>query len=301
MSISCEFDYAKPDTLRDALGLLARHAPHGAVPLAGGTDLVAWLRDGAVSPGFLVDIKELAELRGIRRKAGHLWLGANTTFAEIMASPLVRRHAPILAEAAGMVASVGVRNRATIGGNICSAVPCCDSGPALLVYDAVIHVATLGGARRIPIRKWFLNPRQTALTQGALVTGISLPVAKHAGAFAKLKRYRGEDLAQASVAVRVDARGDWRVAYGSVAATPIRGPKVERLLRGDLKPSSARRKEAAAVAETEVAPITDIRGSQIYRRLMVGVMLRRAVHLAAARRAGRGPAYGTNILEEDAP
>ena len=140
--ISCEFDYAKPDTLRDALGLLARHAPHGAVPLAGGTDLVAWLRDGAVSPGFLVDIKELAELRGIRRKAGHLWLGANTTFAEIMASPLVRRHAPILAEAAGMVASVGVRNHDRREYLLrCSLLRAGRRAGA----DAVIHVATLAG------------------------------------------------------------------------------------------------------------------------------------------------------------
>ena len=300
MSIACEFDYAKPASLKEALALLVRPAPGGTVPLAGGTDLVAWLRDGAVSPGGLVDLKGLGELRGIRRKAGKLWLGANTTFAEIIESPLVRRHAPILAEAAGMVASVGVRNRATVGGNICSAVPCCDSGPALLVHEAKIHVATRRGAKSIPATKWFLGPRRTALAKGEIVTGFSLPLARHAGAFAKLKRYRGEDLAQASVAVRVDAQGVWRVAYGSVAPTPIRGPKVERLLRGEKKPDAVLLKKAVALAEAEVAPITDIRSSQVYRRLMVGVMLKRAVRLAAARLAGRGADYGINILEEDA-
>ena len=103
------------------------------------------------------------------------------------------------------------------------------------------------------------------------------------------------------MAVRVDAKGVWQVAYGSVAPTPIRGPKVERLLRGERKPSAALLKRAAALAETEVAPITDIRSSQIYRRLMVGVMLKRAVRLAAQRLAGRGAACGINILEEDAP
>ena len=149
--------------------------------------------------------------------------------------------------------------------------------------------------------RWFLGPRRTALARGGIVLGFSLPLAKHAGAFAKLKRYRGEDLAQASVAVRVDVRGAWRVAYGSVAPTPIRGPRVERLLRGVKKPGAALLKQAAALAEAEVAPITDIRGSQVYRRLMVGVMLRRAVRLAAARLAGRGPDYGINILEETAP
>ncbi len=300
MSIACEFDYAKAASLKEALGLLGRRTPGGAVPLAGGTDLVAWLRDGAVQPGHLVDIKGLDELRGIRLKAGALWIGANTPFAEIIEAPLVRRHAPVLAEAAGMVASVGIRNRATLGGNLCSAVPCCDSGPALLVYGATLHVATLRGTKKIPAAKWFVGPRRTALASGGILTGVSIPVAKHAGAFAKLKRYRGEDLAQASVAVRVEAKGVWQVAYGSVAPTPIRGPKVERLLKGVAKPDAALLAKAAALAEAEVAPITDIRGSQVYRRLMVGVMLKRAVRLAVRRWAGRGPAYGMNILEEDA-
>jgi CO/xanthine dehydrogenase FAD-binding subunit len=301
MSISTVFEYTKPGTLAEALRMLARPITGGAVALAGGTDLVAWLRDGAVNPGGLVDLKGLRELRGVQVKAGRLWLGANTTFAEIMASPLVRRHAPLLVESSGMVASAGVRNRATIGGNICSAVPCCDSGPALLVYDARIHVATRRGTQAIPAVKWFLGPRRTALAKGGIVTGLSIPLGRHAGAFAKLKRYRGEDLAQASVAVRVDARGSWRVAYGSVAPTPIRGPKVERLLQGERNPNANLLKKAAALADGEVAPITDIRGSLHYRRLMVGVMLRRAIRLAAARAAGRGPDYGLNILEEELP
>ena len=300
MSIACEFDYAKPSGVKEALRLLARRVPGGAVPLAGGSDLVAWLRDGAVAPGLLVDVKGLDELRGIRFKAGKLWLGAGTTFAEIIESPLVRKHAPILAEAAGMVASVGVRNRATVGGNVCSAVPCCDSGPALLVYGATFEVVTPRGKKSIPASKWFLGPRKTALSAGGLLTGISIPSAKHAGAFAKLKRYRGEDLAQASVAVRVDARGGWQMAYGSVAPTPIRGAKVERLLKGVKAPDAALLKKAAAAAEAEVAPITDIRASDVYRRMMVGVMLKRAVKLAVRRMAGRGPAYGINILEEEA-
>ena len=301
MSMACEFEYAKAAHLGEALRLLARKVPGGAVPLAGGTDLVAWLRDGTAHPGALVDIKGVAELHGIRLRGGQLWIGAATTFAEIMESPEVRRHAPILVEASGMVASVGVRNRATLGGNVCSAVPCCDSGPALLVYEATIHVATVRGEKCIPATKWFLGPRKTALAKGGIVTGISIPVAKHAGAFAKLKRYRGEDLAQASVAARVDAKGVWRMAYGSVAPTPIRGPQVEALLGRCKTPADELLARASALAEAEVAPITDIRSSQIYRRLMVGVMVARVARLAGERLAGRGPDYGINAMEEDAP
>ncbi len=301
MSIACEFEYAKPSRLAEALRALGRRVPGGAVPLAGGTDLVAWLRDGVVAPGALIDLKGIDDLRGIRKKGNRLWIGACTPFAEIMESPLVRRAAPILVEAAGMVASVGVRNRATIGGNLCSAVPCCDSGPALLTYGATLHMATARGTKSIAAGRWFLGPRKTALGKGGILAGISIPMARHAGAFAKLKRYRGEDLAQASVAVRVDARHHWQVAYGSVAPTPIRGPRVERLLKGVKSPDAALLEKAAAVAEQEVAPITDIRGSAAYRRLMVGVMLKRAIRLAARRAAGRGPDYGLNILEEDLP
>ena len=300
MSIAHEFEYAKPASLKETLAWLARPVPGGAVALAGGTDLVAWLRDGAVSPGRLVDLKGLEELRGIGLRNGKLWIGAAVPFAEIIESPLVRKHAPLLVESSGLVASVGVRNRATIGGNVCSAVPCCDSGPGLLVHEAVVHVATARGPRKIPMKKWFLGPRRTALAKGSIVLGFSLPLGRHAAAFAKLKRYRGEDLAQASVGVRVDAKGIWRVAYGSVAPTPIRGPKVERLLKGVKKPDAALLKKAAALAEAEIAPITDIRSSDVYRRLMVGVMLKRAVRLAAERLAGRGSAYGINVMEEDA-
>ena len=93
VSIAHEFDYVKARTIKEALQLLAQP---GAVPLAGGTDLVAWLRDGAVSPACLVDIKALRELRGLRVQKGQLWIGANTTFAEIIESPLVQKHAPLL-------------------------------------------------------------------------------------------------------------------------------------------------------------------------------------------------------------
>ena len=300
MTIACTFGYSKPQTVEEALRLLARRVGGGIMPLAGGTDLVAWLRDGAVSPGHLVDIKSLKELHGIRLVKGGLWLGACTTFSELAESPLVRRHAPILTEAAGMVASVGIRNRATVAGNICSAVPCCDSGPVLLVYDAQLHLATRQGPRTMPIARWFKGPRATALPKGAILVGISIPTGRHAGAFAKLKRYRGEDLAQASVAVRVDSRGNWQVAYGSVAPTPLRGPKVEKLLKGRKQPEADLIEQAVKIGDTEIAPITDIRGSEVYRRMMVGVMLRRTIALAARRLAGEGPDYGINILEEEA-
>ena len=143
-----------------------------------------------------------------------------------------------------------------------------------------------------------MGPRRTALPAGAVVTGLKIPMGRHAGAFAKLKRYRGEDLAQASVAVRVDAKGTWRVAYGSVAPTPIRGPKAERVLKGTKTLDEGILERVAEAAMGEVAPITDIRSSAEYRRRMIGVMTKRACAAALARLKGKGPAYGLNVAEE---
>lgn len=297
MSIACEFEYEKPGTLKEALALLGKK---GAFALAGGTDLVAWMRDGAVKPSVVVDVKGLKELQGIEERKGAIRIGAAVPLSEVMESPVVRAWAPELAEAASMMASVGVRNRGTVAGNICSAVPCCDCGPALLVLGADIETAGTDGKKRIPIGKWFLGPRKTALPAGALVTGILIPKQEHAGAFAKLKRYRGEDLAQASAAVWVAKGGTWRVALGSVGPTPLRSKGAEAVLAGTEAPGDELLAAAGAAAEKDAAPITDIRGSQVYRRLMVGVLAKRAAETAAARLAGKGPELGFNAMEEEA-
>lgn len=298
MSIACEFGYVKPTSIREASKWLSKRGQK-VMALAGGSDLVAWLRDGVVQPDVLVDIKGIPGLGGIQLKGAKLWIGSLTTYGEILESDLIVSSAPVFHEAASVLASVGVRNRATLAGNVCSAVPCCDGGPALLVYDAVVLVEGQKGKRRIPMDEWFLGPRKTALKPGELVTGFQMAPKKHGGAFAKLKRYRGEDLAQASVAVTVTENGKWKVAYGSVAPTPIRGPKVEAILKGNVNPDDAVLAKAAAAAMEEVAPITDIRSSKEYRRLMIGVMVRRAARLAARRLAGEKIPYGTNAMEED--
>ena len=299
MSIACEFEYLKPRSWQAALEARGKE---GAWALAGGSDLIAWLRDGAVCPKTVVDLKGLDGMTGIEKAGGALRLAGGTTFAEVLESETAKKVAPVLWEAAGMVASVGVRNRATVAGNVCSAVPCCDAGPALLVHGAVMEIRTKGGKKEIPIEQWFKGPRKTALPKGAIVAGIRIPAGggKQGGAFAKLKRYRGEDLAQASVAARVDGRGNWRIALGSVGPVPYLAEKTAAVLKGCKAPDEKLLAKAAAVAEEEARPITDIRSSETYRRLMVGVMVKRAAALAAKRLAGEGPEYGMNCMEEEA-
>jgi len=298
MPIAHEFEYARPATLDEAVSLLAERG-EGARVLAGGTDLVGWLRDELVAPELLVDIKGVPGLRGIDCDKEALRIGALATFTDVLESDCVRKCAPILHETAKTVASVGIRNRATLVGNICSAVPSCDTGPPLLVLEARVRVVGPGGERTIPIDEWFEGPKRTTLGASEIVTGISfaLPPKEHGGAYVKLGRYRGEDLAQASVAVMALPGDAYRVAFGAVGPTPLRAPGIEKALEG--KPLDARTVAAAkALVPDETSPIGDIRASLEYRVHMLPVMLDRGLRAAAARRDGRGPAYGTALIEE---
>jgi len=176
-------------------------------------------------------------------------------------------------------------------------VPCCDSGAVLLVYEAAVLVVGPAGKRKVPLRDWFLGPRKTVLKRGEIATGVAVPLPKkkHAACFVKLRRYEGEDLAQASVTVLALAGNRYRISFGSVAPRPIRGEKIEALLEGHAL-SEGLLQEAVQLARQEIAPITDIRATKEYRTHMVGVMLERGLRAATARLAGTGPAYGTSLI-----
>jgi len=319
MTIAQTFEYHKPATLDGALDLLGRYGPKGFL-LAGGTDLVGWMRDDAVSPDAVIDLKGIPGLDDIAIKDGALHIGALVTFNQLLDSPEASRHAPLFGEMCQVVASHGVRNRATLVGNICSAVPCCDTGPVLLVYGASIHLRSSAGERVVAAQDWFQGNKRTSRQPGEIATHlvVPLPRERHAGCFVKLRRYKGEDLAQASLAVvaverprpgsagadRADstehelggAEGyQWRIAFGSVAPTPVRAREVEEMLNG--KPLDAALLERAIKhIPEETAPITDVRATRRYRAHMLGVMLERGLQAAAARLAGTGPAYGVEVL-----
>jgi carbon-monoxide dehydrogenase medium subunit len=296
MTIAQVFDYQRPQTLDEALKILADHQGDVQV-LAGGTDLVAWLRDEAIAPDLLVDIKEIEDLAGIIDEGDAVAIGSLVTFADLIDSELVATRLPLISEMSATVASTGIRHRATLVGNICSAVPSCDSGPPLLVYGAVVHTIGSAGSRPVPIDEWFLGPRRTALGPGEIVTKVVVPVPPggHGASYVRLSRYEGEDLAQASVAVLAPPDHRFRVAFGAVAATPVRGRRIETLLEGAALDPTLVAQAMELVAE-EISPITDIRASAEYRLRMSEVMLQRGLLAAVERLEGNGPSYGTNLM-----
>lgn len=295
MTIVTDFKYFKPQDLEETTALLSTHK--NAALLAGGTDLVGNLKAGLVSVGALIDIKGLATLNGIGFGDQTLKIGALVTFSELIESAVIREHFPLIGEMARTVGSVAIRNRATMVGNICSAVPCMDSGPVLMVYEAGINVRGPAGERTIPAADWFKDSRKTALGPAELVTAITItpPAAKHAGCFVKLGRYRGEDLAQASVAVLALENHQYRLSFGSVAPVPIRARSIEALLAGH-PPDPGLINAAQEQIPRQIAPITDVRASKEYRLHMVKIMFERAIRAAAARLSGRGPTYGTALI-----
>ena len=281
------FTYARPHSLVEAVGLLEAHGPDARV-LAGGTDLIVRLRDGSATPTVVIDIKRIAELRpGIREADGRVVIGATTVMTDVAASPLVRRHFPALAEAAAVVGSVQIRNRATLAGNICNASPAADTAPPLLVHGASVVAEGPGGTRRIPVDELFVRSGVTTLARGELVTAIELPVPAQriASVHVRRTRRRGHDLASVTLTCGVDAAGITRIAYGSV------GPRVLLMIdeSGVLADPAATDEAKAPFLEAMFAAASpsprSMRAGPEYRLAMLRVLGRRALAKAIQRLA----------------
>jgi carbon-monoxide dehydrogenase medium subunit len=294
--IPCEFEYHKPKSLPEAMKILSRNGKNASV-LAGGTDLLVWMKEGLRAPSAVVDVKGIRELHSLEVSDGSLLAGACVTFTELLESAVVREQLPLLWECSRTVASAGVRNRATLAGNICSAVPCLDSAPALLAYEASVLVEGPVARRQIPVTRWFLGVKQTAIRAGEIVSGVRIPLPgrKNGTCYVKLGRYRGEDLAQVGVGVLVLEGCEYRIAFCAVAPAPARATRIERLLNGQELSDSLIQQAQNLVVE-EIHPISDIRASKEYRTHMARVMLDRGLRAAIARMGSGGPALGESVI-----
>jgi carbon-monoxide dehydrogenase medium subunit len=277
-----EFTYLTPTTLDEAIRLLAEHGREARV-LAGGTDLLLRMRTGQWRPRCVVNIKKIPGLVGIGFDPGSgLRLGAMVTAAELVRSEVVQAHYPALAQGAAVMASVQIRNLATVGGNLCNAAPSADLAPPLIALGGSAVIAGPEGQRRVPLDEFFLGPGQTILAPDELLVAITLPFPRPGSAAVYLKNSprQAMDIAVVGVAVamsRLDERcEDVCLVLGAVAPTPLRARRAEALLRRE-EITTERIAEAARTAAQEAQPIDDVRGSAWYRRQMVEVLTRRAL------------------------
>jgi len=281
------FEYARPATLAEAWALLEAHGPAARL-LAGGTDLIIRLRDGTLTPAVVVDLKRIAELRpAIHEDRGTVTISAGTVMSDVASNPLVARCFPALVEAAAVVGSVQIRNRATLAGNVCNASPAADTAPPLLVYGAEVVAAGPAGFRRIPVADFFVRSGVTTLAPGELVSAIELPVPKRrmGAAHVRRTRRRGHDLASVTLCCGVDEAGVTRLAYGSVGPRPVLVVDESGVLADPAAPDDAK----AAIFEQMFAGASpsprSMRASPEYRLAMLPVLGARALRIAVDRLA----------------
>ncbi|MDI7261315.1 MAG: xanthine dehydrogenase family protein subunit M [Thermodesulfobacteriota bacterium] len=293
------FNYQKVFSLQEALDAASETV---SVFLAGGTDLLVQIKEGKRRPQCVIDLKGIREMDGLRISGDEFSIGALTSIRALETSPSALEKVPLLSQAAAKLGSVQVRNRATIGGNLCNASPSAETAPALLALDAQALICGKTGTRTVDLGNFFLGPGMTALRDGEVLTHLKIPLSRNrqGSVYYKLSTRNAMDLAFVGVAVLLELEGNGqirkaRIALGAVAPTPIRAPSAEKILEGrafDLKAS----REAAEMAAQSCQPISDQRASAEYRREMVRELCQQGL-LAAYRQANSltrspGPSSG---------
>ena len=258
---------------------------HSGVYLAGGTDILLGIKSGQIQSPVVVDLKGISGLTGISSDQNGLYIGALTTVREIETSSVIQEKAPILALAASKLGSVQVRNRATIGGNLCNAAPSAELAPALLCLKAKVEITGLHGSREVALEQFFTGPRQTVIQKGELLSRITFPQFEDnsGGVYYKLSVRKAMDIAFVGVAVCLEVSDekvlDARIGLGAVAPVPMRAITAEAVLKG-FELTADRVERAAKAAAAACQPISDLRASAEYRREMVHNLVARGVQEA---------------------
>ncbi len=283
------FNYHRPKSVQEAVGLLARLGDDGRA-LAGGHSLIPMMKLRLATPANLVDLAGIADLKGVRNDGNDIVIGAMTTQHELIGSDLLTAQVPILREASLQIADPQVRYLGTLGGNVANGDPGNDMPAVMMCLGATYQVMGKNRERRIAAREFYQGAYFTALEPGDVLTAVRIPMPPpgHGYAYEKLKRKIG-DYATAAAAVMLIMR-DGKVAGCSigltnVAETPLWAGEAAKILVGSAL-DAATIKRAVAAAEAITTPAEDARGPAIYRTKMAGVMLSRA--LARAKSLARG-------------
>jgi len=279
-----KFEYFEPKTVKEACSLHLQYKDKARF-MAGGTDVVTKMKRRDITPQYIIGLKAIPHLNYIEHDGAQgLRIGALTALDEIETSPLVRDRFSILAEAINLMASPSIRSLATIGGNLCNAVPSADSAPPLIVMGARVKLVNPIRERVVPLEEFFVGPGETVLDDDEMMVEIQAPdlPAHSGGVYIKHTLRRHLDLAMVGVAVMVtlDKAGevcqDIKIALGAVSPTPIRAGEAEGMLKGKKFDEKLIGQAAQAAAEI-CCPISDIRSSEWYRKDMVKVLTGRAV------------------------
>jgi carbon-monoxide dehydrogenase medium subunit len=286
------FEYLEPTTVAEACALLKQHSGEAKV-FAGGSHLTILMKQGLYQPKALVNIKRIPELKGIRfDSTDGLIVGALVTHRELEMSALVKEKFPVLCQAEREVANIRVRNMGTVGGNLASGEPLTDLSQIFISLDGKARITGPNGQRTIDIENLFVDFYTTSLAEDELLTQVVIPPlpARSGIDYIRFSSSSVVDKPSAGVAVRLtletgsDTLNAARIVLGCVGATPVRARKAEALITGKkLTPELA--EEAGAMASRECSPTSDLRGSEEYKRAIVGTLVKRAARGAYERAA----------------
>lgn len=288
-----DFDYCAPDNLEELLALKSTHAGESSL-LAGGTDLIVFMRGGRKRPALVIDGKHIPELTELKLEDSRLILGAAVSCRRIYEHHQVARNYPALAESTALIGGMQIQGRATVGGNLCNSAPSADTVPTLIVYGATAHVSGTGGNREVPVEEFCLAPGKNCLGDNEILVKLTLPLPPaHSGA--KFLRFipRNEmDIAvvNAAVYIELDASGNTfkaaRIAIGAVAPIPLLVEEAGAALVGRAVGEDAIAL-AAKIARAAAKPIADMRGTVEHRLQLVEVLTARVLRAAVERAKGR--------------
>lgn len=279
-----DFRYYRPKDLPDLLNAKLELGGRGVL-LAGGSNVMVYIKEKSLREGTLLDIASLEALKGIASVNGSIEIGAAETMAALAVSPRIEKKLPLLHECVKIFANPLVRNRATLGGNLADASPIGDTIPPLLCLKAGLVLARRGGSRTVPIEEFFTGPGKNVLEPDEVLVKVQIPVPrKGTGAFLKLGLRKGTSCSVTSVALWLRVRNgkvdEIRIACGGVAPTPRRARQAEAAFLGQALDRQRIGELAQAVME-DLSPISDVRGSAEYRRLVTAQLLAKAVRRAA--------------------
>jgi CO/xanthine dehydrogenase FAD-binding subunit len=286
----CRFDYYAPETIEEACSLAAKTGK-GAMFMAGGTDLLIKIKRKLLSPKAVIDIKKIKGLDKITfdKKKG-LTIGPSATLTAIENHPVIKEVYPAIADAAHATANVQIRNMASVAGNLCNAAPSAENAPLLMAMGATVTLVSEAGTRVVPLDEFFTGPGKTIMKLGELVTSINVPVPpKGSGTSYQHISARGKvDISAVNVGAMLIMKGDTcedaRIFLGAVAPTPIMAKNAQKVITGK-KITEEVLQTAGVEASKECKPITDMRATKEYRKLMVAVLTGRAIDESRRRAA----------------
>lgn len=275
------FSYVRPTTVEDALGAYAGSGEDASY-IAGGQSLVPALAMRLQAPALLVDISRIESMKGIALEDGWLRIGALTRHFETLGDPLIRKHAPLLSEAAPYVAHPAIRNKGTLGGSVALADPASEFPAMMLALGAEMEIAGPSGTRRVPADDFFIDLYQTALEPGELLVALHVPVVKNnqRWAFDELARRRGDyAIVGAGLIASFDDMGisEARIVFISVGSTPVRAKSAEAALAGRVLDAGAIQRAQAAL-ENDLDPPDDKHMTASMRMHLARVLLGRLLH-----------------------